>query len=80
MSEEHIKFFKDLEISFSSEKYLFVHAGIDPKKKLEDQTNKDFLWSRSKEFFDKDFKADKIIVHGHTPERNIINHPLQNQY
>ena len=57
------------------ENYLFVHAGIDPKKKLEDQTKKDFLWSRSKDFFDKDFKAQKIIVHGHTPEENIINNP-----
>ena len=75
MGEEHINFFKELEISSLSEKYLFVHAGIDPKKSLEDQTKKDFLWSRSKSFFDKDFKAQKIIVHGHTPEENIINNP-----
>ena len=75
MSEEHVNFFKDLELSFSSEKHLFVHAGIDPKKTLEDQTKEDFLWSRSKSFFDKDFKAQKIIVHGHTPEENIINNP-----
>jgi serine/threonine protein phosphatase 1 len=73
MSKEHINFFKGLELSFSSENYLFVHAGIDPKKILEDQTQEDFLWSRSKSFFDKDFKAEKIIVHGHTPEENIIN-------
>ena len=75
MSEEHINFFKGLELSFSSENYLFVHAGIDPKKTLEDQTKEDFLWSRSKSFFDKDFKAQKIIVHGHTPEENIVNNP-----
>ena len=75
MSKEHINFFKSLELSFSSENYLFVHAGIDPKKTLEDQTKEDFLWSRSKSFFDKDFKAQKIIVHGHTPEENIINNP-----
>ena len=73
MSEEHINFFKSLELSFSSENYLFAHAGINPKKILEDQTKEDFLWSRSKEFFNKDFKAEKIIVHGHTPEENIIN-------
>ena len=77
MSEEHVNFFKDLELSFSSEKYLFVHAGIDPKKTLEDQTKEDFLWSRSKSFFDKDFKAQKIIVHGHTPEENIVNDPFR---
>ena len=75
MSEEHVNFFKDLELSFSSENYLFVHAGIDPKKTLGDQTKEDFLWSRSKSFFDKDFKAQKIIVHGHTPEENIVNNP-----
>ena len=34
MSEEHINFFKGLELSFSSKNYLFVHAGIDPKKKI----------------------------------------------
>ena len=73
MNEEHINFFKSLELSFSSENYLFVHAGIDPNKKLEDQTKENFLWSRSKSFFDKDFKSEKIIVHGHTPEENIIN-------
>ena len=77
MNEEHIKFFKELEISFSSEKYLFVHAGIDPKKKLEDQSKQDFLWSRSSEFFNKDFKTDKIIVHGHTPELDIVSHPYR---
>ena len=75
MSEEHINFFKNLELSFATEKYLFVHAGIDPKKRIEDQARHDFLWSRSKDFFDKDFKAEKIIVHGHTPEENIISNP-----
>jgi len=73
LSDEHISFFKNLEISFSTEKYLFAHAGIDPKKKIEDQTTEDFLWTRSKVFFDKDFKFEKIIVHGHTPEKNAIN-------
>ena len=77
MGEEHTNFFKNLELSFASEKYLFVHAGIDPKKKLENQSKQDFLWSRSSEFFNKDFKTDKIIVHGHTPELDIVSHPYR---
>ena len=77
MSSEHIDFFKSLKTSFSSEKYLFVHAGIDPRKKLTEQTKEDYLWSRSDIFFDKDFKAEKIIVHGHTPEENIVNYPFR---
>ena len=35
------------------------------------------MWSRSSEFFHEDFKAEKIIVHGHTPEHNIVNDPYR---
>ena len=77
IDKSHIDFFKNLEISFSTKKYLFSHAGIDPKKKLNDQTKNDYLWSRSDEFFDKEFKAEKIIVHGHTPVENIISDPFR---
>ena len=77
IDNSHIDFFKNLKISFSSEKYFFVHAGIDPLKKLKEQTKKDFLWSRSDDFFKKDFTSEKIVVHGHTPEENIINHPYR---
>ena len=77
MGSEHIDFFMSLKTSYSTEKYLFVHAGIDPRKKLTEQTKEDYLWSRSDIFFDKNFKAEKIIVHGHTPEENIVNYPFR---
>jgi len=77
MDATHIDFFNQLELSFSTEKYLFVHAGIDPYKNLKEQTKKDYLWSRSNGFFDKNFKAEKIIVHGHTPEENVISNPYR---
>jgi serine/threonine protein phosphatase 1 len=73
MNDRHVTFYKELETSFSTEKYLFVHAGINPKKKIAEQTKRDFLWSRSSEFFHKDFKAEKIIVHGHTPVEKVVN-------
>ena len=73
IDDSHINFFQKLELTFSSKKYLFVHAGIDPKKNLNEQTKKDYLWSRSNDFFDQNFKSEKIIVHGHTPEPKIIN-------
>ena len=57
--------------------YLFVHAGINPEKSLSEQSNIDFIWSRSDQFFDKDFKFEKIVVHGHTPEKDIINLPYR---
>jgi serine/threonine protein phosphatase 1 len=77
MSNDHINFFSNLELTYSTQEYLFVHAGIDPNKNFTEQTKKDYLWSRSSDFFHKDFKAEKIIVHGHTPEQNIINNPYR---
>jgi len=77
MDNSHINFFNNLELTFSIQKYLFVHAGIDPKKKLIDQNKKDYLWSRSIDFFNKDFKSEKIIVHGHTPEKDYVNFPYR---
>ena len=77
MDATHINFFKNLEVTHSTEKYLFVHAGIDPQKKLSEQTKKDYLWSRSNIFFHKDFKAEKTIIHGHTPEKEVINYPYR---
>ena len=77
IEESHIDFFKNLELSYSTKNYLFVHAGINPQKKLSEQTKEDYLWSRSREFFNKNFKSEKIIVHGHTPEENIISDPFR---
>ena len=75
LGNNHINFFTNLKLKFSVSQYLFVHAGIDPIKNFAEQTKKDYLWSRSSDFFHKDFKAEKIIVHGHTPEKDIIDLP-----
>jgi len=77
IGSDHIDFFNNLELTYSTEKYLFVHAGIDPNKNITEQTKKDYLWSRSSDFFHKDFKTEKTIIHGHTPEQNIVNHPYR---
>jgi len=77
LSNEHIHFLNNLKLSYSIGKYLFVHAGINPEKVLKDQDKMDFLWSRSDQFFDKNFKFEQIVVHGHTPENEIVNYPYR---
>ena len=77
LSSEHIHFLKNLRLFYSTRKYLFVHAGINPEKALKDQDKMDFLWSRSDQFFDKNFKFEQIIIHGHTPEKEVINFPYR---
>ena len=77
LGNEHLNFFNNLQLTFSVAQYLFVHAGIDPKKNLKDQSKKDYLWARSDDFFHKNFKGEKIIVHGHTPEKDVVNFPYR---
>ncbi|WP_370179680.1 metallophosphoesterase [Alteriqipengyuania sp.] len=45
--------------------YAFVHAGIDPRRALDDQSRKDLLWIRER-FLMHDAPFEKVIVHGHT--------------
>ena len=77
LTKEHVYFFKNLEITYTMGDYLFVHAGINPEKSLSEQSDIDFIWSRSDKFFDKNFKFEKIIVHGHSPEKEVVNFPYR---
>ena len=50
--------------------YLFVHAGVNPARPLDDQDPYDLIWIRTGFLdFEGDFGA--IIVHGHTPGREV---------
>ena len=77
LTEKHIYFLKNLKLSYTLGKYLFVHAGVNPEKSILEQNKEDFLWSRSDKFFDKNFKFEKIVVHGHTPEKEVVNFPYR---
>ena len=77
LTKEHVYFFNNLKLTYIMGDYLFVHAGINPEKSLSEQNKMDFLWSRSDKFFDKNFEFEKIIVHGHSPEKEVINFPYR---
>ena len=67
---DHLEFFETLPMSETEGDYFFVHAGVRPGVKLEDQTAKDMMWIR--DGFLRDSRSfDKIIVHGHTPTEDI---------
>lgn len=66
----HLRFFRDLQPSFTSGDFFFVHAGVKPKVDLLEQRESDLLWIRE-EFLASSKDFGKIIVHGHTPTREI---------
>ncbi len=68
LAGEHRAFFQNLRTKFEIGNYFFCHAGIRPDVALKDQKDKELLWIRSL-FLNSTKQFEKIIVHGHTPEK-----------
>lgn len=73
--KSHIAFLKSFEDYEVFGDYLFVHAGIRPGVKFEDQKVKDFRWIR-KEFLQSKKPLPYKVVHGHT----IVDAPETHDY
>lgn len=63
--ETHGKFFRNLQFYYLTDKYLFVHAGINPDYDLEFQSETDLVYIRGKFIYSKHNLPQKIIF-GHT--------------
>ena len=61
----HGDFYRSLQFYYLTDKYLFVHAGIDPKYSLEEQCETDLVYIRSAFYRNKHILPQKIIF-GHT--------------
>lgn len=61
----HGDFYRSLKFYHLTEKYLFVHAGINPRYSLEDQIETDLVYIRSAFYMNKHNLPQKIIF-GHT--------------
>jgi serine/threonine protein phosphatase 1 len=74
----HLRFFRDLRLSFTCGDFFFAHAGVKPGIDISRQNERDLLWIRE-EFLASRDDFGKIIIHGHTPtfevevEQNRIN-------
>ncbi|MCS7149257.1 MAG: serine/threonine protein phosphatase [Caldimicrobium sp.] len=69
--EEQIDFLRSLPLYLSMGKYLFVHAGVNPKKPFDEQTEEDLLWIRGS-FYNYDGKFERTVVFGHTPFPEVL--------
>jgi len=65
----HLSFLRNLPLSHEEGDYLFVHAGVRPGIALGAQEAEDLIWIRE-EFLNSDEDFGRVIVHGHTPQRN----------
>jgi serine/threonine protein phosphatase 1 len=69
--ESHVEFLKNLGTSYLRPPFLFVHAGIQPLRQLEEQNVEDMLWIRQ-EFIFKPHQIGATVVFGHTPMRAVM--------
>jgi len=72
--DDHIAFLRGLKLMHREGGYAFVHAGVRPGVKLEEQSREDMLRLRSQFLYsESDFGA--VVVHGHTPVKApVIKH------
>ncbi len=69
-----MEFYKNTQAAAIGKKFIVVHAGFDPDKTLEAQTNEDLFWIRD-QFIMSPHSFNKTVVFGHTPFRDILFHP-----
>lgn len=70
---EHVDFLKGLDLAVSIAEFLIVHAGFDPLKPLDTQTEEDMLWIRQA-FTENTHPFNKTVVFGHTPYEDLMLH------
>ncbi len=64
--EEVITFLRELSPYWETERYIFVHAGLRPGRKLAEQKIEDLLFIRE-EFIYSDYDWGKRVIFAHTP-------------
>ncbi len=64
--ERHAAFLNSLERYIVMGDYAFVHAGVNPWRPLDKQTDAELFWSRQK-FLNHRLPFSHCVVHGHTP-------------
>jgi serine/threonine protein phosphatase 1 len=70
LPRDHLEFIQSLEYGVVLAEFLFVHAGVAPRKPLEQQLASDLLWIR-KEFVQAPHTLGKTVVFGHTAFNQI---------
>ncbi|MGP4948268.1 MULTISPECIES: metallophosphoesterase family protein [Bacillus] len=67
--EEHVKFIQELDHYIETEKYIFVHAGVEPLKRVSECEPYTLMWIRNE--FHNGYSGEKVVVFGHTETKTL---------
>ena len=84
VSQDHKAFLTELfddrhpYLKDDKDQLFFVHAGINPSKRLSEHSHEEFLWSRYPRLLDGSTRwvEDYLVIHGHT----VVEKPLVNAH
>lgn len=73
----YLAFFRGLPLIYEDDDAIYVHAGINPDRRLDEQSERDLLWSREN-FYMSRVCFPKTVVFGHTCTQMItgLDFPL----
>ena len=73
MPSDHRDFFERLHRYIVTPRFVFVHAGLDPLRALQQQADEYLFWIRD-EFIRNIHHFGKVVVFGHTPFQDVLFH------
>jgi len=71
MFKEHVEWLRTLPLTYETDNFLFVHAGLRPNLTAQATSRHDKLWIRE-EFHNSAFDWGKVVVYGHTARKDIL--------
>jgi serine/threonine protein phosphatase 1 len=71
----HLEFLQGLKDWHEDENGYYVHAGFSPGKRPEECGEDVWQWIRG-EFIESDYRWDKVVVFGHTPQYGESERPI----
>lgn len=66
-----VKWMKNLPLYYEDENFIYAHAGINPIKPLEENSDYELLWEREGFIYNR-AKFDKNVIFGHTPSQLMM--------
>lgn len=64
--QAHLAFLRNIPLTWETDDYFFVHAGLNPAKQSDDQEPEELLWIREEWLYTDKSPIDKIVVFGHS--------------
>ncbi len=67
--EEHVEFLDQCVPYYETDEYVFVHANLEPKVALDQQSSQWLRWQRFKSSQPR-WDANRLVICGHTPQKS----------